>query len=242
MRLSNAAIGARRVKNVLKWIGAMVVGVVMIVGAVTMLNSHGKVDCGGETMRSGDQCVQVDKHGHRTTRSMDEQASDNTRTGWLLLGFGVLMIVGGGAFLVGELRRSGGSGAKTGMQVVANPAAYPPASPAYPATHANPPGAPAYPGVANGGHPPANPAAGHLAPGYPSGAGGYPAPGYAPAGTGYPPPSPGYPAHPGPSGHAEYPSAAPHFAPSGPAPSYPPGPPGYPPTAPDGARPGYPTR
>ncbi len=192
----------------------MIVGVVMIVGAVTMLNSHGKVDCGGETMRSGDQCVQVDKHGHRTTRSMDEQASDNTRTGWLLLGFGVLMIVGGGVFLAGELRRSGGSGRKNGMQVVANPAAYPPAGPAYPATHATPPG-------------------------YPSG---YPAPGYAPAGTGYPPPAPGYPPNSGPSGYAEYPSAAPYFAPGGPAPSYPPTPPGYPPAAPEGAHPGHPPR
>ncbi|MFG3518749.1 hypothetical protein ACGF5S_00670 [Nocardia nova] len=156
MGLSNAAIGARRVKNVLKWIGVMVVGVVMIVGAVTMLNSHGKVDCGGETMRSGDQCVQVDKHGHRTTRSMDEQASDNTRTGWLLLGFGVLMIVGGGAFLVGELRRSGGSGAKTGMQVVPNPAAVP----AYPVTHAASPGGGGYPApghAAGTGYPPPSP-------------------------------------------------------------------------------------
>lgn len=211
--MSNVAIGARRVKNVLKWVGVMVVGVVMIVGAITMLNSHGKVDCGGETMRSVDQCVEVDKHGHRTTRSMDEQASDNTRTGWLLLGFGVLMIVGGGAFLAGELRRSGGLGPKAGMQVVPNPAAY-------------------------GGHPPAGPPA----PGYPSGAGGYPAPGYAPAGTGYPPPPPGYPSHPGASGHAEYPSAAPYFAPGGPAPSYPPAPPGYPPAGPDGNRRGYPSR
>ncbi|PSR62683.1 hypothetical protein C8258_25005 [Nocardia sp. MDA0666] len=215
--MSNVAIGARRVKNVLKWVGVMVVGVVMIVGAITMLNSHGKVDCGGETMRSGDQCVEVSKHGHRTTRSMDEQASDNTRTGWLLLGFGVLMIVGGGAFLAGELRRSGGLGPKTGMQVVPNPAAYPPGGSAYPVTHSTPPGAPAYPG-------------------------GYPTPGYAPAGTGYPPPPPGYPAHPGGSGHAEYPSAAPYFAPSGPAPSYPSAPPGYPPAGPDGNRRGHPSR
>ncbi|WP_036497273.1 hypothetical protein [Nocardia aobensis] len=240
--MSNVAIGARRVKNVLKWVGVMVVGVVMIVGAITMLNSHGRVDCGGETMRSGDQCVEVGKHGHRTTRSMDEQASDNTRTGWLLLGFGVLMIVGGGAFLAGELRRSGGLGTKTGMRVVPNPAAYPPGGSAYPVTHSTPPGAPAYPGVANGGQPPANPAAGRSAPGYPSGASGYPAPGYAPAGTGYPPPPPGYPAHSGASGHAEYLSAAPHFVPSGPAGSYPPAPPGYPPAGPDGMRPGYPSR
>jgi hypothetical protein len=164
-------------------------------------------------MRSGDQCVEVDKHGHRTTRSMDEQASDNTRTGWLLLGFGVLMIAGGGAFLAGELRRSGGLGPKTGMQVVPNPAAYPPGGPAYPVTHSTPPGAPAYP-----------------------------APGYAPAGTGYPAPPPGYPAHHGAAGHAEYSSAAPYFAPNGPAPSYPPAAPGYPPVGPEGIRPGYPSR
>ncbi|MFF0500627.1 hypothetical protein ACFYU5_29810 [Nocardia aobensis] len=211
--MSNVAIGARRVKNVLIWVGAIVVGVVLLIGAFTMLNSHGDVDCGGRSMKSGDTCVEIDKHGHRTTRSMDEQASDNTRTGWFMLGGGALMIIAGGAFLVGEVRRWGGSGAKTGMRVVPNPAGYPAAGTNQPMTPAPPPG---YPSIPNGGYPP-------------------------PAGVGYVPPSPGGPAHPGPSGYSEYPSAATHLE-FGASPSHPPVPPGYPPAGPDGMRPGYPSR
>ncbi|MBF4999117.1 hypothetical protein IRT45_18375 [Nocardia sp. BSTN01] len=203
--MSNFAIRARRVKNVLIWVGAIVVGVVLLIGAFTMLNSHGDVDCGGRTMKSGDTCVEVDKHGHRTTRSVDEQASDNTRTGWFMLGGGVLMIIAGGAFLVGEVRRLGGSGGNTGMHVVPNPAGYPGTGTDQPVT----PTPPGYPSGPNGGYlPPAYPAAGYASP------------------------PPGYPTRQGPSGYAEYPSAAPYLAPGAASPSHPPAPSGYPPSGP----------
>ncbi|WP_227984924.1 hypothetical protein [Nocardia spumae] len=208
--MSGLASGGSRIKNILKWGGLVAAGIVAIVVSISLLNSHGKVDCGGQDMKAGDECVQVSKRGHTTTRSMDEQASSNTRTGWIMLGVGVLMIAGGGFLLVQELRKPGESGPRQAVQVTPNGPSNPP-MPAYGPAGYPPAGANPAP------YPPA-------APGYPPA--GYPPPGYPAAGPGYPPPPPGYPAAP--HGHPQYAAGPANYGP-GPAGGYPPAPQGYPP-------------
>ncbi len=207
--MSSFASGASRTKNILRWVGLVAAGIVAIIVSISLLNSHGKVDCGGQDMKSGDECVQVSKRGHTTTRSMDEQSSSNTQAGWIMLVVGVLMVPGGGFMLVRELRKSGGSGTR---QVAPNGQPNPP-MPAY--------GPAGYPpaGVNPAPYPPA-------APGYPPA--GYPPPGYQTAGPGYPPPPPGYPNAP--HSHHQYASGPANYGP-GPAAGYPPAQ-GYPPAGP----------
>ncbi|WP_148306692.1 hypothetical protein [Nocardia nova] len=191
-QVSGFVSGATRVKNILKWVGMTAIGIVMLVGSFSMFNSHGKVDCGGETMHAGDKCVVTGKHGS-TPRSMDEQSSSNTTTAWILLGFGIVFTGVGALLLVGELTGvRGGGKARQGVQVVPNAAPpYPPMNNAagYPPAGPNP--APYPPGGHPGYHPgyphPAQPPAG-----YPSAPPNFaPGPaGYSNTPTGYPPPGP----------------------------------------------------
>ncbi|WP_216893964.1 hypothetical protein [Nocardia alni] len=96
---------ARRVKNIIYWTIGIVLGIGMVFGGVTELNAHGTVDCGGQQMQSSDQCVETDKYGHQTVRTVDQQKSDNTRTGWVLVVLGPLITIGAGFLLRNELRR-----------------------------------------------------------------------------------------------------------------------------------------
>lgn len=83
---------------------AAVAGIFMIVGGFVTLNND-EVTCGSQVMREGSTCSETSRRGGSTTeRSMEEQRSDNTRTGWLLLGFGALMAVGGGLWAVSEFK------------------------------------------------------------------------------------------------------------------------------------------
>jgi len=81
----------------LRSIAVALVGVGMIIGGIVSLGND-KVMCGSQEMTSSDQvCEETSDSGSTTTRTLEEQRDDNKMTGWLLIGFGVLM-VGGGAF------------------------------------------------------------------------------------------------------------------------------------------------
>ncbi|WP_280263056.1 hypothetical protein [Nocardia wallacei] len=215
--MSNVVHRMRRVKEIVTWALLVVFGIVALIAGIVMLNSHGKVDCGGKTMDAGDKCVTTGKHGS-TTRTAEEQQSKNTKTAWAMVVLGPLFSAGGVFMLRSELRKSKGS-AGGGMQP-------PPNNPQAPqAAH------PQWPAPA--GHGAAQPYPGHPQPG--------PSPTGQPHGAGHYPQQPPVPAnyaapqqHPAqPGGYAPMPQyAAPGY---GPPPGYPQGPPpGYP------QHPGYP--
>ncbi|MBU3060390.1 DUF2076 domain-containing protein [Nocardia sp. NEAU-G5] len=100
-----------RLRSIVLFAFGIVLGIAMVFFGISQLNSHGTVDCGGTQMQSGDHCVETDKHGHRTVRTIDEQKSDNTESGWIEVLVGPLISVGCGFLLRRELIRArGGSG------------------------------------------------------------------------------------------------------------------------------------
>ncbi|PXY29926.1 hypothetical protein BAY59_11780 [Prauserella coralliicola] len=88
---------ARLIKERMQAVGAAVVGAGLIVGGILVLGDD-RVMCGSQEMSEGQVCEET-RNGETTAeRSLDEQASDNKTTGWLLLGGGAAMLVGGSAW------------------------------------------------------------------------------------------------------------------------------------------------
>jgi hypothetical protein len=95
-----------RLRSIALFAFGIVLGIAMVFIGISQLNNHGTVDCGGTQMQSGDHCVETDKHGHRTVRTMDDQKSDNTESGWIAVLVGPLVSVGCGFLLRRELIRA----------------------------------------------------------------------------------------------------------------------------------------
>jgi hypothetical protein len=73
----------------------VVLGLIMLYGGFTTLNSD-NVTCGGKTMRNGQTCREVHRRsGHTTRRSFNEQRDDHQSTGYMLLGIGSVLVIGG---------------------------------------------------------------------------------------------------------------------------------------------------
>jgi hypothetical protein len=73
----------------------VVLGLFVLYGGFTTLNSD-NVTCGGKTMRNGQTCREVHRRsGHTTRRSFIEQRDDNQSTGYVLLGIGSVLVIGG---------------------------------------------------------------------------------------------------------------------------------------------------
>ncbi|MFF5991171.1 hypothetical protein [Prauserella flavalba] len=90
-------MNARLIKERVQAIGVAAVGAGLIVGGILAL-SDDRVMCGSQEMSEGQVCEET-RNGETTAeRSLDEQASDNKSTGWLLLGGGAAMLVGGSAW------------------------------------------------------------------------------------------------------------------------------------------------
>jgi hypothetical protein len=53
------------------------------------------VDCGGQTMHAGDTCV-TSGSGGSVTRSVSQQLSQDRVEGWISIGIGAFMLLGGG--------------------------------------------------------------------------------------------------------------------------------------------------
>lgn len=99
-RAHNAAVIKERFQAT---IGALA-GIVLIVVGIGMLNDD-RVMCGSEEMAPGEVCEET-SHGETTAeRSTEEQAGDNTSTGWMLLGGGVLLSAGCGYWASRAYRR-----------------------------------------------------------------------------------------------------------------------------------------
>ncbi|MFC7342003.1 hypothetical protein [Saccharopolyspora griseoalba] len=96
-------INARLLKARFQALGVLVVGAVVLVISLVLLGED-RPTCGSQEMRPDEVCTSTRNNvTHR--RSAEEQASSNSRTGWILLGTGVLLIGGGGAWAFGELAR-----------------------------------------------------------------------------------------------------------------------------------------
>ena len=68
---------------------ALVIGLLILGYGIYSVTSN-DVDCGGQTMNAGDECVSS-QAGSSTTRSMSEQNADNHRMGWfgMVIGLGI---------------------------------------------------------------------------------------------------------------------------------------------------------
>ncbi|WP_067531807.1 hypothetical protein [Nocardia crassostreae] len=177
----------RRVKNVVSYLAAVVIGCALLVGGVVTLgdSGSGKVMCGNREMHPGDTCTTTRK-GKTTERSYDEQKESNGWTPWILFGIGGLLAVGGAVMLIGEFKRSpGGGGGGSNGPGPGMPPQFPPNQP-YP-----------QPGPQYGYAPNYVAPQGYAAPqGYPAPPQYGPPPGYGAPPQGYPQPGcapPGYP-------------------------------------------------
>jgi hypothetical protein len=94
--------GGILVKNKIRSVLMLVVGIGLLIGAISTF-SEDEVTCGSRTMSPGDTCVSTSsgrrgRGGSTTERSYEEQHDSNTTTGWILLGFGSFLSIGGGAW------------------------------------------------------------------------------------------------------------------------------------------------
>ncbi|KMS88145.1 hypothetical protein [Prauserella rugosa] len=97
-------LNARLIKERIQAVGCAIVGVGMIVLGIFSLNDD-EVMCGSQAMEAGEVCEET-KNGEVTAeRGLEEQADDNTLTGWLITGGGVAMIVGSSFWAVGAFTR-----------------------------------------------------------------------------------------------------------------------------------------
>lgn len=80
---------------------ALIIGAALIVFGISSI-SEKTVDCGGQTMQAGDTCVTYGSGGS-VTRSVSQQLSQDREEGWISLGFGTFMLLGGGIALFAKL-------------------------------------------------------------------------------------------------------------------------------------------
>jgi hypothetical protein len=88
------------VKNII-WATLGVLLGIFLVG-YGLVSQGGAVTCGGKVMQPGDTCVTIGSGGG--SRNYDEQKSKNERNGWIEMGVGALILVGGGVWLASEIR------------------------------------------------------------------------------------------------------------------------------------------
>jgi hypothetical protein len=88
------------VKNLVWATLGMVIGLAFVIGGLVIRG--GDVTCGGEVMHRGQVCTDIGGGGG--SRDYDQQRSKNERTGWIGIGIGGLFLVGGGLWLVSEIR------------------------------------------------------------------------------------------------------------------------------------------
>jgi hypothetical protein len=63
-----------------------------------------EVICGGETMSPSDICTET-SHGSSTDYSYEEEKASGKQSGWFLVGFGGVVLLGGAAVGVAAARR-----------------------------------------------------------------------------------------------------------------------------------------
>ncbi|GAA5180076.1 hypothetical protein GCM10023322_11550 [Rugosimonospora acidiphila] len=76
-------------------------GVLFVVGGVFTWKHP--ADCGGQTMQQGDTC-EVTQNGSTDNKNLSQQESSNHREAIVMFVLGPLMILGGAAWLGGEIR------------------------------------------------------------------------------------------------------------------------------------------
>lgn len=96
-------INARLIKERLQAIGVLLVGVVALGIALVLFNQDG-VMCGSQKMEPGEVCTST-RHNNTQRRDVEEQAANNSRTAWILVGVGVLMAGSGATWAFGTFAR-----------------------------------------------------------------------------------------------------------------------------------------
>jgi len=92
-----------------KPLGAVAIGVLLTLLSVPMLMA-GDPTCDGQTMRPGDVCEHSTKLGSKTRRNFEQEKESNKLGGYLALGLGSALILGGGTAFVLVRRRKAAAG------------------------------------------------------------------------------------------------------------------------------------
>ena len=87
-------------KNIIWATLGVLLGLFLFIAGI--VGKNGDVKCGSEVMRPGNTCVTIGGGGG--SRDYDAQKSKNERTGWIEIGIGAVFLVGGGVWLVAEIR------------------------------------------------------------------------------------------------------------------------------------------
>ncbi|MFI2231734.1 hypothetical protein [Nocardia testacea] len=96
-------------KSVIKLAVGTLLGIGLLIGGVVTLTTD-EVRCGGEVMSVGDRCEETSS-GSSTTRDYDDQESDNKAGGWIMIGFGSVILLVFGLGLIGTLTSGPAQGA-----------------------------------------------------------------------------------------------------------------------------------
>jgi hypothetical protein len=88
------------VQRILYAVLGLLAGAVLV--ALGTATAGGPVRCGGEVMSRGDSCVSLGRDSG--TRNYDEQQARTLREGFVELGLGALLVLGGAGFLGKRVR------------------------------------------------------------------------------------------------------------------------------------------
>lgn len=76
----------------------LIVGVGLVIFGIHSATET-TVDCGGQTMQAGDTCETFSSGGGDVTRTVSQQLDHDHSEGWISLGIGAVMALGGGIVL-----------------------------------------------------------------------------------------------------------------------------------------------
>lgn len=92
--------------TVIRLVVGVVIGIGLLIGGISQLNSDA-VTCGSHTMTGNQTCTERSRHGSSTTRTVDQQRSNNLTTGWVLTGIGsLLLLCAGGALIMRAVKNN----------------------------------------------------------------------------------------------------------------------------------------
>jgi hypothetical protein len=91
----------RRAKNIFYGILGVIIGIFLFCLGCYTLSNPGQVTCGGEAMSQGDTCNHYQNGQMTGSSDYTQQQQNNTNEGWVMIGVGALMFIGGMIVLPG---------------------------------------------------------------------------------------------------------------------------------------------
>lgn len=94
-------------RSILRIVAALVIGLGLVFFGISEITTD-EVDCGNISMSPGETCSTT-SNGSTTERTYDEQRTDNQRFGYVMVGVGGVLLIGGAVAAVRTVRRRRGA-------------------------------------------------------------------------------------------------------------------------------------